>query len=157
MGRFVCAGLIAAVSLATLVGCAPPEVDETEAQRWQTRARVEASNQYDVLADLASSTSTEPDPDGVETFTFGEPLVAVDELVVGCYGAPGETATASWRIRTGSTWLSGGGAEIECDGSLVTVQAMEGAPERVNAAVVEVIREGEPRQFYAALVGETGP
>ena len=58
----------------------------------------------------------------------------------------------SWRTRTGSSWL-GGGAEIACDGSLVAIPSPQGVHESVDAAVVEVTRDGAARQFYAALVG----
>src|SRR5690606_5846685 len=112
--------------------------------------------EYDILADLTGSTSREPMLDSQPTFTFPEPFVTVSELVVGCYGAPGESASAEWMIRTGSSWVGMPREEVECDGALRALRGNQGQRREVSAVKIELARDGEPRSIYAGVVGACG-
>ncbi len=76
-------------------------------------------------------------------------------MLVGCVGTAGQHATAGWVPRSASSWSGGGGAEIPCDGTLVSVASAPRPQPAVNAIGLSIAWDGAPGYYYAAFFTPT--
>lgn len=147
--------IIAVTATAVLVtACRPTPVDDAAAQAWIDATNDDLSARSTFLGSTSGMQSasgaeaTEP----TEILTFAEPYPTVAEMLVGCFGTPGQHATFGWAPRTASSWSNGGGAEIPCDGTLVSVASAPRPQPLVNAISLGITWDGEPGYYYAAFL-----
>ncbi|HIE60848.1 MAG: hypothetical protein DSY74_01715 [Actinobacteria bacterium] len=153
-GRSVGAIFAVAITALALTGCTPTPVDDAAAQAWIDATNADLSTRATFLGpssgmrSAAGPEATEP----VEVLTFAEPYPTVAEMLVGCFGTPGQHATVGWMPRSASNWSGGGGAEIPCDGTLVSVASAPEPQPSVNAISLAITWDGEPGYYYAAFL-----
>jgi hypothetical protein len=153
-GRSVGAILAVAATVVLLTACTPTAVDDAAAEAWIDATNDDLSARETFLGSSSGMRSasgakaTEP----TEILTFAEPYPTVAEMLVGCFGSPGQHATISWVPRSTSNWSNGGGAEIPCDGTLVSVASAPRPQPLVNAISLGITWDGEPGYYYAAFL-----
>ena len=158
-GRNMAAIIAVAATAVLLTACTPPKVDDAAAKTWIDATNADLSARAPFLGSSSGMRSasgaeaTEP----TEILTFAEPYPTVAEMLVGCFGTPGQHATFGWVPRSASSWSGGGGAEIPCDGTLVSVASATRPQPLVNAISLGITWDGEPGYYYAAFLAPSDP
>lgn len=158
-GRNIRAIIAVAATVTLLTGCTPPTVDDAAAQAWIDASNDDVSTRATFLGSswgmrsAAGPEAAEP----AEILTFAEPYPTVAEMLIGCFGTPGQHAVFGWVPRSASSWSGGGGAEVPCDGTLVSVASAPRPQPLVNAISLGITWDGEPGYYYAAFLAPSDP